>query len=183
MGAKEGNNTDKPKLGRPSEFDQVVADSILEIIATSTRSLKTICSMDNMPAVSTVLRWLKDVESFRMQYAHAKECQADFMAEEMIDIADDGSNDLMTVVKGDTSYEMENKEVTNRSKLRVETRKWIASKLKPKKYGDKLDVTTDGDKINSLPQNPIINVYQTGVKLSSSEEDIDDNKPDTPTDV
>lgn len=137
---KENTEGEKPKVGRPSEYDPNIAEQILEIIATSTRSIKSICSEESMPAVSTVLRWLKDVEEFRIQYTYAKECQADFMAEEMIDIADDGSNDLMTVVKGNTAYEMENKEVTNRSKLRVETRKWIASKLKPKKYGDKLEL-------------------------------------------
>lgn len=101
--------------------------------------------MEGMPSVQTVLKWLRqDRGGFVAQYARAKEEQADFMIEEMIDIADDGSNDLMTIVKGDLAYEAENKEVTNRSKLRVETRKWIASKLKPKKYGDKIDMELTG---------------------------------------
>jgi hypothetical protein len=86
-------------------------------------------------------------DDFCTRYARAKEEQADFMIEEMIDIADDGSNDLMTITKGDIEYEQENKEVTNRSKLRIDTRKWIASKLKPKKYGDKLDLMSDGKKL------------------------------------
>ena len=64
--------------------------------------------------------------------------------EEILEIADDGSNDLMTITKGDLSYEAENKEVTNRSRLRVDARKWIASKLKPKKYGDKVDMAHSG---------------------------------------
>lgn len=98
--------------------------------------------MEGMPSVRTVLRWLReDKDGFCAQYARAKEEQADMMIEEMIDISDDGTNDLMTIEKGDMSYEIENKEVTNRSKLRVDTRKWIASKLKPKKYGDKLEHT------------------------------------------
>lgn len=75
------------------------------------------------------------------------------------------------------------KEEIMRAKELAQHYRWKASKRAPKVYGDKLDVTTDGDKINALPQSPIINVYQTGVKLSSSEEDIDDNKPETPTDV
>jgi hypothetical protein len=101
--------------------------------------------MKDMPSVRTVLRWLReDKDGFCAQYARAKEEQADFMIEEMIEIADDGSNDLMTVQRGEDSYEMENKEVTGRSKLRVETRKWVASKLKPKKYGDKIDVEHTG---------------------------------------
>jgi len=92
-----------------------------------------------MPSVATILKWLReDTEGFLALYTRAKEEQADMIIEDMLDIADDGSNDFMTVVKGDIEYEQENKEVTNRSRLRVDTRKWIASKLKPKKYGDKV---------------------------------------------
>ncbi len=131
--------------GRPEIFTQEIADQICELISTTAKSLKTICKMDGMPSVRTILRWLReDKAGFCAQYARAKEEQADYMTEEMIEIADDGSNDLMTVEKGDASYEVENKEVTNRSKLRVETRKWIASKLKPKKYGDKTGVELTG---------------------------------------
>lgn len=81
------------------------------------------------------------------KYARAKDMQLDTIAEEMLDIADDGSNDLMRIVKGDVEYEQENKEVVNRSKLRTDTRKWLLAKLAPRKYGDKLDVTTDGEKL------------------------------------
>jgi len=136
--------------GRPSDYSEEIADLICTDIATSSKSLKTICEQEGMPNAVTVMRWLRVHDEFRNQYARAKEDQADFLAEEMIDIADDGSNDLMTITKGDISYEMENKEVTNRSKLRVETRKWIASKLKPKKYGEKLDLTSDGEKLGFL---------------------------------
>ena len=133
------------KHGRPEIYSKEIADQICEEIATSTKSLRTICAQEGMPSVRTVLRWLReDKDGFCAQYARAKEEQADFMVEEMIDIADDGSNDLMTITKGDASYEMENKEVTNRSKLRVHTRKWIASKLKAKKYGDKVDIEHTG---------------------------------------
>lgn len=129
----------KGQGGAPEIFTQELADRLCELISTTTKSLRTICKMEGMPSVRTVLRWLReDKEGFCAQYARAKEEQADFMIEEMVEIADDGTNDLMTVEKGDASYEVENKEVTNRSKLRVETRKWIASKLKPKKYGDKI---------------------------------------------
>lgn len=144
-------------------FTQEVADVICDRIATSTLSIKNICESDeHLPNVSTVLRWLRTNEEFRTQYTRAKEEQADMLIEEMIDIADDGSNDLMTVIRGDKEYEQENKEVTSRSKLRVETRKWIAAKLKPKKYGDKLDVTSDNKplaptafKVEIVPPKPI----------------------------
>lgn len=129
------------QLGRPTQYSQEIADVICEEISTSNKSLKTICENEYMPAVRTVLYWLKSNEDFLHQYTRAKEEQADFLAEEIIEIADDSSNDTLY---GDFGP-MENKEWVNRSKLRVEARKWVASKLKPKKYGDKVDVTS-GDK-------------------------------------
>jgi len=132
--------------GRPEIYNKEIANKICTEISSSSKSLRTICKGEGMPNVATVLRWLRDdKDGFCTQYARAKEEQADFMIEEMIDIADDGSNDLIETEKG----QQENKEVVNRSKLRVETRKWIASKLKPKKYGDKVDITTGGEKLET----------------------------------
>lgn len=139
------------KAGRPSSFTQEVADRICVEIATTSKSLKTICSLDDMPDAATVMRWLRDNEAFRDQYTRAKEEQADFLAEEIIEISDDGTNDYMTITKGDQTYNVEDREVTNRSKLRVEARKWIASKLKPKKYGEKIDMTSGGEKLPAQP--------------------------------
>lgn len=136
--------------GRPEIYNDEMAIKLLSEIASTSKSLRTICKMDDMPSVTTVLKWLRDKPEFAIQYARAKEEQADYLIEEMLDISDDGSNDFMTITKGDASYEIENKEVTNRSRLRVDTRKWIASKLKPKKYGDKVDVTSAGEKIQSI---------------------------------
>jgi len=124
--------------GRPDIYTVELAEKVCEQIATTTFSLRTICKQDGMPSVGTILKWLRETDEFLALYTRAKEEEADMLIEEMIDISDDGSNDFMTVTKGDVEYEQENKEVTNRSKLRVETRKWIASKLKPKKYGDKI---------------------------------------------
>lgn len=131
------------KVGRPELYTQELADKLCEAIATSQKSLRTICSQEDMPSVATVLKWLReDNNGFAAQYTRAKEEQADLLVEDMIDIADDGKNDLMEINLGrGKTMKVEDREVTNRSKLRVETRKWIASKLKPKKYGDKLDVT------------------------------------------
>ncbi|HEX6431803.1 MAG TPA: hypothetical protein VF008_29130 [Niastella sp.] len=157
------NNNDKQGIGgRPEIFTQETADRICELISTTSKSLRTICKMDGMPSVRTVLRWLReDKEGFCAQYARAKEEQADYITEEMIEIADDGSNDLMTIEKGDASYEVENKEVTNRSKLRVETRKWIASKLKPKKYGDKI-----GHELTGKDGGPIEGKFEITLNLN-----------------
>ncbi len=73
-------------------------------------------------------------EDFRKRYAISREQQAERMAEELLDIADDGSNDTQVDEKGRRIVDFDH---INRSRLRVDTRKWIASKLLPKKYGDK----------------------------------------------
>lgn len=125
-------------MGRPSDFSQETADAICEAIASSNKGLETICSAEGMPGVSTVFRWLAAHESFRDNYARAREAQADFLADEMIAIADDGSRDY---TKDEDGHEVVDHDHIQRSKLRVDARKWIASKLKPKKYGDKVDLT------------------------------------------
>lgn len=136
--------------GRPNKYSIEIAKDICEKTAVSSKSLKTICEELDI-RVRTVLDWLHENAEFSQMYARAKGEQADLLAEEIIDIADDGSNDFMTIQKGDKEYNVENREVTNRSRLRVDARKWIASKLKPKKYGDKLDLTSLGDKLNHGP--------------------------------
>ncbi len=138
------------QVGRPSKYTPELCERLCELIATTDRGLRSICKELEVNT-STVIRWLQDETKpeFRTQYARAREDQADFLAEQIIEIADDGTNDFMTITKGDQEYTVENKEWTSRSKLRVEARKWIASKLKPKKYGDKLDITSKDNPINN----------------------------------
>lgn len=133
-------------IGRPPIYSQELADKVCERIAEG-YSMRTVCAPDDMPAISTVFRWFREHPEFREQYARATEERTEAMSEDILDIADDGSNDLMTIQKGKEEYEVENKEVTNRSRLRVDTRKWLMSKMKPKKYGDKIDMTTNGKDI------------------------------------
>jgi len=135
------------KIGRPTTYSQELATAICVELAMG-KSMRTVCSIEGMPAISSVFKWLREHEEFSEQYARAKEEAVDAMIEDMIDIADDGTNDYMTITKGNNTYNVENREVTNRSRLRVDTRKWIVSKLKPKKYGDKLDVTSKDKEIN-----------------------------------
>lgn len=124
--------------GRPSEFSADVADLICERIADG-ESLRYICRADDMPAKSTVFKWLADIKGFSDQYARAREEQAETLADEIVGISDDGTNDYITKTNADGStYEQVNSEHIQRSRLRVEARKWVASKLKPKKYGDKI---------------------------------------------
>ena len=82
---------------------------------------------------------------FSEQYARAREQQQEFYAEEILDIADDGQNDYMERLNKNGEIEMVvNHENIQRSRLRVDTRKWIMSKLAPKKYGDKVQQEISG---------------------------------------
>jgi hypothetical protein len=96
-------------------------------------SLKSICLSDDMPHRSTVYDWLFSMPAFADMYARAREEQAETMADEIIEIADESSSDWMITERG---TEIVNNEAISRSKLRVEARKWVAAKLKPKKYGE-----------------------------------------------
>lgn len=126
-------------LGRPSTFSQDLADRICGEIVQG-HSLRTICKSEEMPCVATIFNWFRSQPKFLEQYEKSKEEQADALAEEMLDIADDGTNDWMERVDDEgaiVGYRI-NGEHVQRSRLRLDTRKWIASKLKPKKYGDRI---------------------------------------------
>lgn len=140
--------SDEPAiLGRPSSFTEAIGDAICERISDG-QSLREICLANDMPNKATVFRWLADERyaPFRDQYARAREAQADSLFDEMLDIADDGTNDWVERTRDDGStYEALNGEHIQRSKVRIDTRKWMAAKLRPKVYGDKIDLTsTDG---------------------------------------
>ncbi len=104
--------------GRPSDFTQELGDRLCSLLSDG-QSLRKICEAEDMPNKATVFRWLRTNDEFRDQYEVAKQESADSMTDEMLDIAD-----------GQEGGEVQ------RDRLRVDTRKWVASKLKPKKYGD-----------------------------------------------
>lgn len=125
-------------------FTQAVADEICERLMHG-ETLRQIVLDDAMPARATVHRWLASMESFRDQYAQAREYQADTIFDEMFDIADDGTNDWMLRKQGEDDIEVVNHEHIQRSKLRIDTRKWALARMSPKKYGDKVETTLRGD--------------------------------------
>jgi hypothetical protein len=112
------------------------------------RSLRSVLRDEDMPHSDTFYIWVNSDRLKTVQYAQACEKRAEKIFEEMLSIADDSTNDTMYIeTKGGKEIEVEDKEWTNRSRLRIDTRKWMLSKMMPKKYGDKLDITTDGEKI------------------------------------
>jgi len=143
-------------VGRPSLYTQDLADRICAELASG-KSMRTVCKADDVPDMVTVFRWLREKTEFRQQYEKAKEEAADALAEEILDIADDGTNDWMEVHDKDgecVGYKV-NGEHVQRSRLRVDTRKWIAAKLKPKKYGDKVDLNHGVE-----PESPLATLIQ-----------------------
>jgi hypothetical protein len=142
-------------VARPTLFSDELAATILERIADG-ESLRAICTDDAMPARSSVFKWLSENKTFSDQYARARDEQADALFDEILEIADDGRNDWMERKdKDDQSIGWrENGESMRRSQLRVDARKWMASKLQPKKYGDKIDLNHSGS-IDTLPEDQL----------------------------
>lgn len=132
--------------GRPTDFGEEIAAIICERLSLG-ESVRSICRDEAMPDKATVFRWLAKHESFRDHYADARGVQADALFDEILDIADDGSNDWMERKNADGANIgwTENGEALRRSALRVDARKWIVSKLLPKKYGDKQQIEHSGE--------------------------------------
>ena len=130
------------KPGPVTTYTEAIALAICERISNG-ESVRTICKDKSMPCASVVFKWLADETkgAFVEQYARAREAQADFYAESIIQIADDGAND--TYMDDDGGVKVD-QDVIARSRLRVDARKWYASKLAPKKYGDKLQQELSG---------------------------------------
>lgn len=154
-------------MPRASSFTQAIADTICTRLADG-QSLREICRDEEMPSQSMVFRWLADNDTFREQYARAREAQADRFADEILEIADDGSNDWMLRKVGEEDVEVANHEHISRSKLRVDARKWLMSKMAPKKYGDKLTHASDPE--NPMTLTPVINVTIGKPESASSPE-------------
>jgi hypothetical protein len=107
------------RTGRPSGYSQALANEICERLANSNGGLAEICRQPGMPNDATVYRWLNEHAEFRDLYAHARERLADRWHAETVAIADQATD-------------------ANLARLRVDARKWAASKLAPRKYGDRV---------------------------------------------
>lgn len=137
MVTKRKNPEDFKPLGRPCEFTQEMADHICELTATTGCGLMRLTKLyPELPDKQTINRWRYRFPSFSSQYAKAKLIQADRLAEECLEIADDSSEDSIVNDEGKVVC---NVEYINRCRLRIDTRKWLASKLLPKQYGHHAD--------------------------------------------
>ena len=92
-------NEDQPKRGRPSAYSDKIADAICDRLVDR-ESLRAICADPGMPAKATVFRWLASNKEFRQSYAFARACQAEDLAFEILEIADDSSRDYVKEDRG-----------------------------------------------------------------------------------
>ena len=129
--------------GRPTDYTEELGSEICAELSQGI-SLRTVCKAEDLPCAATVFNWLRVHKEFLEQYTRAKEESADAMAEDILDISDNASNDWMDTNDDDNPGYRLNGENIQRSRLRVESRKWLMSKQKPKKYGDKTQQEVSG---------------------------------------
>lgn len=131
---KKKDPSEKRKVGRPTIYSKKLADLICDRIASTPMGINKMCAMfDDLPDATTIYSWIHKKPEFSLQYMSAKASQAHILAEECLEIADDKSED--TKIDPETGYEVANYEYIARSRLRIDTRKWMAGKLAPKVYG------------------------------------------------
>lgn len=130
------------KRGRPSLYSDDLAAIICTRLAAG-ESLRTICKDDGFPERMTVIRWLAmpEREEFQRQYAQAREAQADHYADEIVQLADESRIGVKTKTNEKGEVETTEGDMVERTRLQIDARKWYASKLAPKKYGDKQEIT------------------------------------------
>lgn len=131
--------------GRPSKFTTKLADEICERLANG-ETLLAICRDEHMPSRPTVHQWIlkppAGAEEFPFTYARAREIGVNVLVDQTLEISADGSKDVYVDADGN---ERTNNEVVQRSRLRVDTIKWLASKIAPKVYGERLELAGDKD--------------------------------------
>jgi len=131
------------EVGRPSIYTKELADKICAELASG-KSLRTICYAEGMPNAETVHRWvLEDREGFSKQYARAREIQAEVMFDEILEISDESDRVV------DEGNEKKSSAYAQNQRLKVDSRKWYLSKVLPKKFGEKTDITSDGKAIEA----------------------------------
>ena len=159
--------------GRPTVYTPELGDLICEGIARKTPLARLCDESDELPTARTVYTWLRTHDIFLQNYTHAKEDQADYLAEECIHIADNealnpviGPDGQPLLVDGKVVYFVDAASIGH-ARLRVDTRKWAASKFNHKKYGDKVqtDITSGGKPIKNE-----WHIHPTSVKAEDAED-------------
>src|SRR5262245_17453262 len=147
LNEKKQDGAPKRKMGRPSSYTERAAQELCEWIAGG-GSLRNWCERPGNPDQRTVRRWLREREEFRLQYARAREDQADAFVDQIVNIADSAQD-------------------ANLARVQIDARKWAAGKLRPKVYGDKAAIEF-GDKTLNAAGSWIDNIARLS-KLAAQE--------------
>ena len=123
--SSQGSEASKP-IGRPSSYTKELGQRVCELLASGQPMTPTKMRENGLPDPKTVYRWVEDNEAFRLEYTRARQFQAHVYADQIIELAD-GAEDA------------------NLARIQVDTRKWYASKVIPKLYGDKQQVEVTAD--------------------------------------
>jgi hypothetical protein len=134
-------------VGRPSTYSREKAVEICTEIATTTRGLDRICDENpTFPQPRTVYRWLSENEDFRQLYRQARVDQCQLWADQLVEIADTPKVGQISTISGrgkdgkPTVKETKLVDMVERTRLRLETRRWLLAKLRPREYGDKIEI-------------------------------------------
>jgi hypothetical protein len=123
--------------GRPSLYSEALADEICGLIATSTRGLDSIAKEVGISADS-IYSWMRTQLGFVDKYARARKDQTQLLADQIVELADKDRICEKITIKADGSREVVILDQVERTKLQIDSRKWLLSKLDPKKYGERV---------------------------------------------
>lgn len=129
----------------PEEIETTFNDILQDIEAGY--SLRTVLKNGDNPSSRTFYKWLDEDENKVKQYVRACEDRADEIFEDILDIADNQEKD---VYKDSDGNEHTNHNVINRSRLRIDSRKWMLGKMNPKKYSDKINLSVDDNRDKTI---------------------------------
>lgn len=133
----------KPKTGngkgRPTKYSEALADEICYLISRSECGLYTLSNRypNIVPCQRMLFDWLSKYPYFKENYEKARLLQAEYLVDEIVEIADDKTGDRLDTGLGTT---VPNGANVQRSRLRVDARKWVASKLFPKKFSERMEI-------------------------------------------
>ncbi|MBP2844577.1 ubiquitin carboxyl-hydrolase [Dickeya oryzae] len=136
---------------------QEIADDICTLLADG-ESLRDVCRRPGMPNKATVFRWLAENEVFRDQYAKATDVRADVIFDEIIDIADSAEADASEVAK---------------ARLKIDARKWVLSRMAPKKYGERIT-----QEVTGKDGGPVVQVNYTPEDYARAQAELERMLPD-----
>jgi len=137
--AKKKSKKKKRPVGRPNISQKNLVD-FLFLYGSTSMSMNSVANKLGI-GVRTIWNHIQKNDEFRRKYEDTRKNKVEVLIEEILDVADDGTNDWMTNKQGE---DIINHEVVQRSRLRVDARKWLASKFVPKMYGEKLHTEHSG---------------------------------------